>query len=266
MAFTDAEPGTEEFYRFCATLPAEHLLESLKVFFGHGLPTLLVPILSQSVLARGSDYRRFTALEGLRLLFDDEEWASFYDEYDIRVRVYGEPEQLTGTECAEALSWIDNTCRRTAAYKRHTLFYAIGEQPSVGCDIARWGIAFYQEHGRVPTLLEQTRQYYGEDMAPADFFIMSSKLSGLGALPRFLVNSDTEVYFLPAAGAMGLNEYTYRSILHDLLFARNALRAGIDGLDMAAGDRAVLRIYYRQATHTVVGLGCQVGGVWIPEP
>jgi len=66
LAFTDAEPGTEEFYRLCATLPAQYLLKSLKVFFEHGLPTLLVPILSRSVLGRGSDYRHLTADEGLR--------------------------------------------------------------------------------------------------------------------------------------------------------------------------------------------------------
>lgn len=265
LALTDAEPGSDEFYRSCATLPALYLLESLKVIFSHGLPTLLVPILSRSVLNRGSDYRRLTALEGLRLLFADEEWMRFYDEYGIRVRAYGQPERLAETECAEALTWLENTQQRTAAYRLHTLFYAIGELPLVGCDIADLGVAFWQQHGRVPTLGEQIRQYYGGDIASADFFVMSSKLSGLGAIPRFLVNGDTEVYFLPAAGAMGLNEYTYRLILYDLLYERVGLRTGVNGADLTSEDREALRIRYQQSVHRVIGLGRQVEGVWVPE-
>jgi len=36
----------------------------------------------------------------------DPAWLSFYDEHDVRVKIYGEPERLVETECAEAIAWI----------------------------------------------------------------------------------------------------------------------------------------------------------------
>ena len=264
LAYTEAEPETEQFYRFCATLPAQYLLQALKIMFGHGLPVLLVPILSRSVLARGSDYRRLTALLGLEMLFASDEWQQFYDEYDVRVRVYGDPKCLMETECAPALDWIDQTEQRTAIHRAHTLFYAIGESARAGQEITRLAISFYMEHNHIPTLEEQINQYYGESIDTVDFFIMSSKMSGLGALPRFLVSSDTETYFLAAPGGIGLTEHTFRAILHDLLFVRPALRSGIQS-GATRSERLALRQAYETQSATVAGLGRLVSQVWIPE-
>ncbi len=265
LAFTDAVPGSEEFFRLCAVLPAKHLLESLKVFFDHGLPTLLVPIMSRSVFNRGEDYRRFTALDGLKILFKDPNWRKFYAQYDIRVCVYGDPEMLRGTVCEPVLAWMRETLEQTIAYQTHTLYYAIGESPRMGENIAAAGIAFYQQYGRPPTTEEQIRQYYGEPLPPADFFIMSSKMSGLGALPRFLVDGDTEVYFFPVPGMLGLTEETYRLILQDLLFHRSGLRAEKPGASGTVAHRAAMKEYYTRNVKTVLGLGRQIGSVWVPE-
>jgi hypothetical protein len=263
--FTNVQPDTEEFYRLCASLPAQYLLRSLKVFFEHGLPMLLVPILSRSVLNRGSNYRQLTALEGLKLLFAGEEWFDFYKTYDVRVRIYGEPERLAGTECEVALDWIEKTCEQTAAHQTHTLLFAIGESPILGQDIATMGINFYRQHQREPTFEEQVRLYYGDDLPPADFYIMTSKVSGLGALPRFLVNSDTEAYFLPVAGAMGLNLQTYRLILYDLLFERAESQGKFGEDELSAKAQATLKAYYQRVAHRVIGLGQRIGPVWVPE-
>jgi len=267
LAFTDAKPGTEEFYRLSATLAAQYLLKGLKVFFEHGLPTLLVPILSRSVLNRGKDYRFFTVLEGLKLLFKSNVWMKFYNDYDVRVKVYGEPQRLGGTECEEALEWIKITCQQTSSHRSHTLFFAIGESPVLGQDIANSGIEFYKRYGRVPTFEEQIQEHYEENIEPADFFIMTSKMSGMGALPRFLVNSDTEVYFLPAPGAFGLNTKTYRQILYDLIFIRKDLRFNIGNYDNVWNREhsITLQKHYQQTAHFVIGLGRGIGNIWVPK-
>jgi hypothetical protein len=265
LAFTDAQPQTAEFYALCATLPARYLLHSLRVFFEHGLPTLLVPILSRSVLGRGTRYQQLTALEGLRLLFADEEWLKFYDEFDVRVNIYGEPRRLAETECESALKWIAQTCQNTASHRTHHLLYAIGESARAGQDIAEQGIAFFKTQGRIPTLKELNAVYYGEVLPTADFFIMTSKISGLGALPRFLVDGDTEAYFLPAAGPIGLTANNYRRILYDLLYARASLRTGIDEFEITPTNRALLHDYYERATNVVLGLGQSIGGVWVAD-
>lgn len=263
LAFTDAAPGSDDFYRLSATLPAQYLKESLQVFFSHGLPTLLVPILSSSVLKRGDRYGRLTALTGLQLLFASNDWLAFYKEYDIRVRVYGNLSLLAGGECEPALEWIEATIDQTAVHQTHTLYYAIGESATLGEGIAEMGVQFFQENGRLPTLSEQICYYYGQSLPTADFFIMTSKISGMGALPRFLVTGDTEIYFLPSAGAMGLNAYTWRLMLHDMLFARTGLRGKYAQEAMSLSERNALRILYEQEAQTVIGLGEQIGRIWI---
>ena len=264
MSLTETQADTDAFRRLCATLPAYYLLKSLKVLFDHGLPKLMVPILSRSVLGRGSDYRLHTVMEGLRLLFSSEEWLAFYDQYDIRVRVYGETELLAQSECSEALTWIESASQRTSSHNARRLFFAIGESPRLGAGIAEAGIALFRELGRSPTEQELIEAYYGEDLPTADFYIMSSKLSGMGALPRFLVDGDTEAYFLPCAGAMGLHADTYRVILYDLLFERTGLRnPGKHAL--SSEDRYALRSYYDEVIGKVIGLGRRIGNVWVPE-
>lgn len=265
LAFTDANPGEEDFYRLSATLPAQYLLASLKVFFSHGLSTLLVPILSRSVLQRGGPYSRLTALTGLELLFASDEWLHFYQEYNIRVRTYGDLKFLAGGDCEPALAWVEATMQQTAAHQSHTLFFAIGEPPTLGEGMAELSVRFWQENGRLPTLSEQICYYYGEPLPTADFFIMTSKMSGLGALPRFLVNGDTEAYFLPSAGAMGLNAHTWRLILYDMLFARVGLHGKHVQEAMSAEDRVDLGAIYRDEAQTVIGLGEQVGNIWVAK-
>ena len=265
LSFTDAKPSTSEFYERCATLPAQHLLSSINTFFVHGLETLLVPILSRSVINRGNAYQRLTALTGLRLLFTSREWLGFYAKNKIRVRTYGDLDYLIGTECEPAISWIKDVCQNTSKFENHTLYFAIGESPTLGNDVAAMGISFYKENGRVPTPQEQIRQYYGQNLPMADFFIMTSKMSGMGALPRFLINGDTELYFLPAAGATGLNQTTYRLILHDMLFERSALLKNYAQNAISDQDRTALKTYYKQNSQTVIGLGKQIGGIWVPN-
>lgn len=262
MAFTKAEPDSEEFYQLCATLPAKHLLGNLRTFFEYGLSILLVPILSRSVLNRGEQYQQVTALSGLKLLFDSDEWRTFYHKFNIRVRVYGDPMRLAQSHCAQALDWIYQTIEVTSNNKGHTLFFAIGESPRIGEDIGRAAIDYYKQYDRYPTLDEQIVDYYGELLPPADFFIMSSKMSGLGALPRFLINSDTAVYFLPAPDAINLNSTTYRLILFDLLYKRPYVE---ESDDLNETERKCLRQYYDQYIHHVIGTGRLVSGKWVPQ-
>ncbi len=265
LSFTNAIPDTPDFYQLCATLPAQHLLSSLKVFFEHGLETLLVPILSRSVLNRGNNYRQLTALTGLRLLFTDPEWLDFYTAYEIQVRIYGDLNYLVETECEPALSWINHVCKKTASFQKHTLYLAIGESPNLNEDVAAMTVAFYKEHGRTPTHQEQIQVYYGQKLPMADFFIMTSKMSGLGALPHFLIHSDTELYFLPTAGSIGLNTVTYRMVLYDMLFERNSPLSNYAHRGMKAKERVALKKYYMQEAQTIIGLGNRIGEIWVPH-
>lgn len=261
LAYSDAEPGSAKFDRLSATLPAEFVMQSLRVFFDYGLPILLVPILGQSILKRGQSYQKNTLFEGLHLLFNSQAFLQFYDRHDVQVKVYGHLNHLIGTVCEPALAWIDKTCQATARHSTHKLFYAIGESPIVGEEAACSAVAYYMKHGRSPTLHEQIEDYYGEILPPADFFIMTSKMGGMGALPNLLVNGDTELYYLPTV--MGLTESNYRRILYDLLYGRAPLRSGIADFEITPENRQALRQAYEQSREQVVGLGFSIGKIWV---
>lgn len=261
IAYSDLKPNTPEFYRYAAELPAGHLRESIQTFFNYGLPSLIVPILGRSVLSRGNDYQQYTLLHGLRLLFHSKEWSEFYQRNQVRVRVFGHKEQLIGTFCEEALEWINETEKYTEGQQLHLLLYGIGESPIVGEEAAWSATQLYKQNHCSPSREELIRFYYGELLPSADFFIMTSKMSGMCALPNLLVDGDTEIYYLPTM--TGLNDETYRLILYDILFERSALRSGIAEFDITPENRAALRRSYEQLSHQIIGLGFSVGKIWV---
>jgi hypothetical protein len=261
LAYTDLEPNSDEFYKASAILPAEFVLQSLQVFFDYKLPVLFVPILGRSILKRGDKYQALTLLEGLRVLFQAESTLAYYHQNKIQVRVYGCLDVLQATACQPALDWIAEACQQTAQYRQHKLFYAIGESSIVGEESAQFAAQFALQHGKAPTTDEQIQSYYGESLQPADFFIMTSKMSGMGALPNLLVNGDTEIYYLPTM--MGLTERNYRLILYDMLYNRSALREGISEFNTQPDSRVALKQAYERSKDKVIGLGFDVGKVWV---
>ena len=253
LAYTDLQPGTQAFNHAAATLPAGYVRRSIQVFFEYGLFILFVPVLGNTILKRGTDYQTQTLLEVLRLLFDSQEFQALYDQHQVQVKVYGRPENLAGTACEPALDWIRQTCSRTSAYRAHKLYYGIGGSTVLGVEAAHRAVTYYHRCGHMPTLDEQIADCYGEILPPADFFIMTSKMGGMSALPDFLVNGDTENYYLPTM--MGLTEVNYRRILYDLLYRRSALRGGVADFDDTPENRSLLRHLYDASVSTIVGDG-----------
>ena len=105
--------------------------------------------------------------------------------------------------------------------------------------------------------------YYGENLAEADFFIMSTKIAGAGALPPFVSTKKTEMYFLQAPGVVGLTRETFREILYDLLYCRpGGTIKKYSAHDLK--DIEVLKKYYFSEESIVLGPGKRVGKFWVP--
>ena len=62
-------------------------VELYKLFFDHGIDTLLTPVFGPDLLERGSGYRQLVE-PGLLWFTRDQDLLDFYDAYDVRVRVY----------------------------------------------------------------------------------------------------------------------------------------------------------------------------------
>jgi hypothetical protein len=263
MALTGLSEDSEDFYSEYVRIFTEKFMENLKVFYSHGLDTLIVPLISPTILDRSQNYIALAINGLLQALFKSDKWLTFYKENDIRVKTYGNPGHLQGTQCQKGIQWIQEIKTKTSHHKTHTLFYGFLSNNPGGMESVNLAVEFYQLHRRKPTPLEMKEMYYGENLAEADFFIMSTKIAGAGALPPFISTKKTGMYFLPVPGVMGLTREIYLEILYDLLYCRPngpIKKYGDDDLK----DMETLKKYFFPNESTIIGPGKRVGKFWVP--
>jgi len=264
LAFSELDSASDEFYHENARLTTLYFKQSLKVFFSHGLPTLFVPLISSNVFHRDQRYQDITLREGLRRILQSQEWLDFYNEYGIRVHVYGQLEYFQKPRLSMISEWVEELKQRTVKNKQHHLFYGFISPDKFGMELAGLGIDFFKKYGRYPDYDEQVSLYYGRTVTPAEFFIMSTKFAGLGALPPLICGTETQMYFLLAPGVLALTQDTYRAILYDLIFLRaNTANNGYSGFNIE--DVKLLRDFFRKHQSTVIGIGKKIGKFWVAE-
>jgi hypothetical protein len=263
MALTGLSEDSEDFYPEYVRLFTEKFMENLKVFFSHGLDTLIVPLISPTILNRSQKYINLAINGLLQVLVKSNKWLHFYRENDIRVRTYGDLEPLRGTQCQKGIQWVEEIKTQTSHHKTHALFYGFLSNSMKGMESVNLAVEYYQLHRRKPTCPEMKEMYYGENLAEADFFIMSTKIAGAGALPPFISSKKTEMYFLLAPGVVGLTRETFREILYDLLYCRpNCTIKKYGDNDLKVIE--VLKKYYFSDESIVLGPGKRVGHFWVP--
>ena len=264
LAFSSYHPQSDEFYNENARLTTSYFLENLTIFFNHGLETLFVPLISGNVLERNEKYQQITFRRGLQTILEDEQWLNFYQENDIQVHFYGDLSQLKKKDdFVPVVNWIDHVKQATEKNRSKHLFYGFLSPQKYGNELTRLGIEFYKKNSRIPTHQEQVLHYYGCHVPPADFFIMSTKFTGLGSLPPLICGQETQLYFLPGPGVMALTRDVYRQILYDLLFQRQN-SSNFENNDQY-DDVELLKAFYQNQQATVIGLGTRIGRFWVPD-
>jgi hypothetical protein len=220
MCRTKLDPTSDAFYKAYARQFLDSFKEALVIFFDHGLKTLFLPLFGPSQLARKNKFQTITTPAVYNELFKDSQWLDFFREKGIRVKIYGELSQLEriDTKRLNILDGINRLVEKTASNNRHTLFFGFVSDHTPGLEMPQNIIKFYQNHHRTPTHREILEVYYGEAVSPADFIILSSKLSGHGAFPPFISTRQARMYYFPVPGFLGLSKMNYRRIIYDLLF------------------------------------------------
>ena len=265
MTQTGLTPASKDFYPAYLEIVTGFFMKNLAVFFNHGLNTLLFPLFGTSLLDRCDSYRQVVMPGLIRLLFQNEKWLCFYRENAVRVKTYGNMEildrEFPGLGLADI---VRQTEIQTSNNEKHTLFYGFFSSMIPGMNLIREAHRLMESYNRELTQAEWTQLYYGEPVAPADFFITSTCIGYLGALPPWGYGKNTQMYTLPVPGILGLNERTYRDILYDLLFLRQTSPANkMDGIE--AKDIEYLKNFYRENRDKVVGTGRKVGKCWLPN-
>lgn len=232
-------------------------LEIYRLLFEHGLETVLVPLTVPRLLERDKHYLQLLE-PGFLWLCQDEEMVSFYDTYDVRVRVYGDAARFFATTpYPHLLAQFEAITKRTAAHQRYRLFFGIYSYDPMTA-VSEIGVRFYREHGRLPEKREIVEQYYGEYVPPVALYIGSDR-------PRvfdFPVNAtgQEDLYFM-VQPSLCLDERTLRAILYDHLFMRP-----VSADYMTADKREGMADFYRENLGGVLGIGRQHpgGAFWYP--
>jgi tuberculosinol/isotuberculosinol synthase len=255
----EAEKGAWESYM---TITWQRQIELYKLFFDHGVDTLLTPVFGPDLLERGEEYRSIIE-PGLLWLSQNEDLLNFYDAYDVRVRVYGDARRyLHRTPYAHVLETFEDLGARTSQHGSHRLFFGICAHDAAET-VAAIGVDFYRERGRLPNKREIVEAYYGEYLPPVDLFIGFDRLA---VFDMPLIATGSEDLYFTVSPSPYLGEQTLRSILYDHVFARRIDDANYE--ELSAEDWETLKEFYALNRGHVLGIGSRDvnGKYWYPRP
>lgn len=253
-----------DFYHQLTKVTTLHFKQNLAAIFSHGIRYLMVPLLSSAVLKRDSKYLNISLPKGLHTIFSSNEWLDFYIEHEIGVRVYGNLSFLKSIHTEEILDWLEMAIHRTSHFTRRFLFYGIDSSAAHIDNLSEQIVSYYKQYNRKPELNDLIKDFYGLLIPPADFFIMSTKFSGFGAIPPYITNADTQMYFLPSPSGISLTSETFRQILYDYLFLRP--QSGNNNYNyLEQHDLTELTAYYTANKKKIIGLGHKIGPVWVAD-
>ena len=234
-------------------------IELYRLYFDHGVDTLLTPVFGSELFRRGDEYVRRIGMAGIARIAQHPEFLKFYDEYGVRVRFYGDyRRELAGTEYASLIDIFDETTRRTRTYDRARLFFGVFASDAAE-SIAGLAIDFYREQAKVPTRSEQVEMYYGEHVSPVNFFVGFDKLSVFDF--PLLASGEEDLYFT-VAPSLYLTEKQLREILYDHLYTRRAQEP--DYGELTRDEWAWMRSFYASNREQTLGVGALHGGLWYP--
>ena len=253
-----AAQGDDPITAYMDISQARHI-ELYRLFFDHGVDTLLTPVFGSELFRRGEGYIRRIGMAGIARLAQHPEFLKFYDEYGVRVRFYGDyRRELAGTEYASLIDIFDEVTRRTRTFQRARLFFGVFASDATE-SAAGLAVAFYRDHAKVPTRRELVEMYYGEDVPPASFFIGFDKPSAFDY--PLLASGEEDLYFT-AAPSPYLAERQLREILFDHLYTRRAPEP--EYADFVQDDWAWMKSFYRAHREHTYGVGALHSGIWIP--
>jgi adenosine tuberculosinyltransferase len=230
------------------------------MLFEHGLEILLAPVFGRELMRRGDEYTRRVGIDGLVRTATDPEYRRFFEQYEVRVRFYGDYDDvLTGTPYEYALQSIRDLTEATRQHRRFQLFFGVFADESAET-VARLSVEHYLAEGSIPDKGTLVRKYYGADLPPVSLFIGFDKFS---VFDMPLLGTGQEDLYFSVSPSPYMTQHQLRRILYDHLYVRPAPEPDYRALDPAALEW--LREYYRRNRDRAFGVGRLKFDLWIPE-
>lgn len=240
-------------------LSVQRQLDLYRLFFAHGIHTLMMPLFGPDLMTRGEAYQQ-VIFDALLEMAESDTFLEVYRALDVRVRFYGDyRKHLRSTPFAGLADRLDALAARTAQAQSGCLLYGVFAHDATET-IAEMSVQCFAQQGRLPTKAELVRQYYGEAVPPVSFFIGFDRLA---AFDMPLVATGSEDLYFTTSPSFYIDEKQLREILYDHLFARPTPEPDYGELSDAAIGR--MRAFYQTNRHVTLGVGQVVDGLWYPQ-
>ena len=235
-------------------------IELCKMLFDHGIQTILAPVFGRELMRRGDEYPQRVGMDGLVRTATDPHYREFFEQYNIKVRFYGDyRDVLAGTPYEYALKSIYDVTEATKQNSAFRLFFGVFAD-EVTDTIARHSVEHYLAHGSVPDKEALVRKYYGEDLPPVSLFIGFDKFSVFD-MP-LLATGEEDLYFSLSPSPY-MTQRQLRAILYDHIYVRRVTEPDYTKLPKEELDW--LRDYYRGNKDHAFGVGKLKFNLWFPE-
>ena len=254
-----AEIKEDFFEAYMNTSIANHV-ELCAMLFEHGIEILLAPVFGRELMHRGDEYTQRVGIDGLVRTATDKNYRRFFEQYDVRVRFYGDyRDVLTGTPYEYALSSMYDVTEATKQNRTFRLFFGVFAD-EVTETVSRLSVEHYLAQGSIPDTQTLIRKYYGEALPPVSLFIGFDKFS---VFDMPLLGTGEEDLYFSLSPSPYMTQHQLRAILYDHLYIRPTPEP--DYTKLSAAELDWLREYYRRNRDYAFGVGKLKFNLWIPD-
>ena len=255
-----AENIRSDFFEAYMDASIRNHVELCAMLFDHGIQTLLAPVFGRELMRRGDEYTQRVGIDGLVRTATDKNYRQFFEQYNVRVRFYGDyRDVLTGTPYEYALNSIYEVMEATKHHTGFRLFFGVFAD-EVTETLSRLSVEHYLAQGSIPDKQTLVRKYYGEELPPVSLFIGFDKFS---VFDMPLLSTGEEDLYFSLSPSPYMTEQQLRSILYDHLYIRRA--AEPDYTKLTGDQLHWLREYYRRNKDHAFGVGKLKFNLWVPE-
>ena len=240
-------------------IASQNHISLYRLFFDHGIDTLLTPEFGTELLLRGDEYVQRIGADGLARLASHPLFVDFYEDYSVRVHFYGEYQRyLSQTSHGYLVDLFKKIEEITSKNTSHRLFIGV-----FGADatqtISEYSVEYHKNKGVIPNKEQIIEMYYGESVEPVNLFIGFDKFSAFDY--PLLSNGEEDLYFTVAPSPY-MSQSQLRSILYDHIYTRQTAEIAYE--KMPVEDFQWLKAFYTKNIDTTFGTGIIKAGVWIP--
>jgi adenosine tuberculosinyltransferase len=252
--------SVDDFFEAYMNASIKNHVELCAMLFEHGIDILLAPVFGRELMRRGDEYTQRVGIDGLVRTATDPNYRQFFEQYDVRVRFYGDyRDVLTGTPYEYALSSIYEVTETTKHNQSFRLFFGVFAD-EVTETISRLSVEHYLAQGSIPDKQALIRKYYGEDLPPVSLFIGFDKFS---VFDMPLLSTGEEDLYFSLSPSPYMTQHQLRAILYDHLYVRSTPEP--DYTKLTENELNWLRDYYRKNKDDAFGVGKLKFNLWIPE-